>query len=165
MTVLRPATPDDIGAIAAIYAHHVDHGFGSFEEIPPGEAEMARRFRAITEAGFPYLVAAAADGRILGYAYAGPYRPRSAYRHTVEDSVYVLPDAVGQGVGRALLARLIEEARARGYRQMIAVIGDSGNTASIALHRAHGFSHQGVLRHVGLKKGRWLDSVLMQLSL
>ncbi|MFZ2871822.1 GNAT family N-acetyltransferase [Zavarzinia sp.] len=162
---LRPAVAGDVGAIAAIYAHHVEHGFGSFEERPPDPAEMTQRFEAISGAGFPYLVAEADDGRILGYAYAGPYRPRSAYRHTVEDSVYVLPAAVGRGVGRALLAGLIEEARARGFRQMIAVIGDSDNAGSIALHRALGFSPQGVLRHVGLKKGRWLDSVLMQLSL
>lgn len=162
---LRAAEAGDLGAIAAIYAHHVENGFGSFEESAPDIAEMTRRFQAITGAGFPYLVAVDGEGAILGYAYAGPYRPRSAYRHTVEDSVYVAPGAAGRGVGRALLARLIEEARGRGFRQMIAVIGDSDNTGSIALHRSLGFSLQGVLRHVGLKKGRWLDSVLMQLSL
>lgn len=162
---LRAAEAGDLAAITAIYAHHVESGFGSFEETAPDLAEMTRRFQAITGAGYPYVVAVDEDGAILGYAYAGPYRPRSAYRHTVEDSVYVAPESVGRGIGRALLARLIGEARGRGFRQMIAVIGDSDNTGSIVLHRGLGFSHQGTLRHVGLKKGRWLDSVLMQLSL
>lgn len=162
---IRGARATDVAAIRAIYAHHVEHGFGSFEEVPPEEAEMLRRFEAVTGAGYPYLVAEDAAGRLLGYAYAAAYRPRVAYRMTVEDSVYVDPAAVGRGIGRALLARLIEDCRTRGYRQMIAVIGDSGNAGSIALHGALGFVHQGLLRDVGFKKGRWLDSVLMQLTL
>jgi len=162
---LRPAEAADVPGIAALYGHHVAEGFASFEEVPPDAAEMARRRETLVGSGFPYLVAADEAGTVLGYAYAGPYRPRSAYRFTVEDSIYVAPAAAGRGIGRALLTRLIEECRARGYRQIIAVIGDSANLPSIQLHRALGFEPAGLLRHVGLKKGRWLDSVLMQLSL
>lgn len=161
--ILRPATHADLSAIRAIYAHAVTHGTASFELTPPDEAEMTRRFLALMDGGYPYLVAE--DGRLLGYAYAGPYRPRPAYRWTVENSVYVSPEAKGSGVGRALLAALIEAAEAKGYRQMIAVIGDSDNAPSIGLHRALGFEHVGTFRSVGFKHGRWLDSVLMQRSL
>ena len=121
---LRPAEAADVPGIAALYGHHVAEGFASFEEVPPDAAEMARRRETLVGSGFPYLVAADEAGTVLGYAYAGPYRPRSAYRFTVEDSIYVAPAAAGRGIGRALLSRLIEECRARGYRQIIAVIGD-----------------------------------------
>ncbi len=151
-------------AIHAIYAHHVLHGLASFEEVPPDEAELDRRRADIVARGLPYLVAVI-DGRVRGYAYAGPYRPRSAYRFSVEDSVYVAPDAAGRGVGRALLGEVIRHCAALGMRQMVAVIGDSGNGASIRLHEALGFRRAGELRSIGFKLGRWVDSVLMQLEL
>jgi phosphinothricin acetyltransferase len=140
------------------------HGVASFEEVPPDEAELERRRGDIVARGLPYLVGVS-GGRIRGYAYAAPYRARSAYRFSVEDSVYVAPDAVGQGVGRALLAEVIRRCTALGLRQMVAVIGDSGNGASIRLHESLGFRHAGLLRSVGFKHGRWVDSVLMQLAL
>ena len=158
---IRPATPADLPAIAAIYGDAVLGGCASFELAPPAEAEMAARLAKIVDAGFPWLVAEA-DGAVLGYAYAGPYRTRPAYADTLENSIYVAPDAKGRSVGRALLAELIAITTAGGWRQMIAVIGDSANTASIGLHAALGFTHAGVLRAVGWKHGRWLDSVLMQ---
>ncbi len=162
--LVRPSTQDDLPAIQAIYAHHVTHGFGSFEEVPPDVREMAARRLAIVERGLPHLVAEA-DGRVLGYAYAGPYRPRPAYRYTVENSVYVAPEAIRHGVGRALLTTLIEVCEAGPWRQMIAVIGDRGNTASIALHAALGFHEAGHLKAVGFKLGRWVDVVIMQRAL
>ena len=158
---IRPATNADIPAITRIYADAVEHGTASFELEPPNEAEMARRMQELTDNGFPNL-AADVDGTLAGYAYAGPYRARPAYRFTIENSVYVAPEAQGRGVGRALLKALIEAAERSGYRQMIAVIGDSGQTASIALHAALGFAYVGTLPHVGFKFGRWLDTVLMQ---
>ena len=158
---IRPATPDDAGTIAAIYAHHVLHGTATFEELPPDAGELARRQAEIVGRGLPYLVAEA-EGRLLGYAYAGPLRPRSAYRFSLEDSIYLDPAATGQGLGRRLLDRLIVDCTAAGARQMVAVIGDSGNAASIALHARAGFVHAGLLRSVGLKFGRWLDTVQMQ---
>ncbi len=161
MPLLRDATVDDIAPIHAIYAHHVLHGAASFEEVPPDAAEMANRFRALRQKRMPYIVAVQ-DHRLLGYAYAGPYRPRSAYRFTVEDSIYLAPDAAGRGIGRRLLAEIIERSTALGMRQMIAVIGDSDNVASIALHRALGFAMIGTFPAVGFKFGRWIDSVLMQ---
>ncbi len=161
---IRPARPADLPRIAAVYADAVLNGVASFELEPPDEAEMAARFARITGAGLPWL-AAEIDGRLVGYAYAGPYRPRPAYRFTLENSVYVDPEARGAGVGHALLARLIDAAAALGCRRMIAVIGDSGNAASIGLHRALGFTPAGVLRSVGWKHGRWLDSVLMERAL
>lgn len=161
---IRPATPSDIPAIAAIYDEAVRTGTASFELTPPGAAEMARRHAAIVEAGFPYL-AMEEGGGLLGYAYASAFRPRIAYRHTVENSIYVAPEAQGRGVGRALLAALIVQCEAQGFRQMVAVIGDSGNAGSIALHRACGFTHIGVLPSTGLKFGRWIDTVLMQRAL
>lgn len=151
-------------AIAAIYAHHVRHGTASFETEPPDIAEMRRRRADILARALPYL-AAERDGIVLGYAYAGPYRSRAAYRDTVEDSIYLHPDAIGQGIGRRLLAALIEACAARGFRQMIAVVGDSGTIPSIRLHEAMGFRVVGVLRAVGHKHGRWLDSVLLQRAL
>lgn len=161
---IRSVTPEDIGDITGIYAHAVAHGTASFEIEPPGEAEMATRCRALVDGGFPYLVADV-GGWIAGYAYAGPYRARVAYRFTVEDSVYVRPDAHGHGIGRMLLTELIAQARARSFRQMIAVIGDSAQLPSIALHRSLGFVMVGTFTNVGFKHGRWLDSVLMQRAL
>jgi L-amino acid N-acyltransferase YncA len=162
---IRSASGADISAITGIYAAAVTHGTASFELEPPDQAEMARRMRELMDNGFPYLTAEN-GGALVGYAYAGPYRQRPAYRLTVEDSVYVAPDAQRRGIGRALLAALIEQSEARGYRQMIAVIGDSTlQAASIGLHEALGFHHVGILQGVGFKHGRWLDSVLMQRAL
>jgi len=161
---IRPATAEDIPAITAIYAHHVRHGRASFEIEPPDEAEIRRRQEALLAQDMPYLVLEQ-DGTVLGYAYAGPYRPRPAYRDTVENSIYVRADQAGHGFGRRLLAALIEACEERGLRQMVAVVGDSGNTASIGLHRAMGFREVGVLRAVGWKHGQWLDIVLLQRAL
>ena len=161
---IRPATPADIPAITRIYDQAVREGTASFEIVPPDEAEMRRRYDSLRSGGYPYLVADLA-GVIAGYAYAGPYRARPAYRWTVENSVYVDVAAQRRGVGRVLLARLIAESAARGYRQMIAVIGDSANASSIELHRAAGFRMVGTFDNVGFKFGRWLDSVLMQRAL
>ena len=162
--LLRPATAADIAAIAAIYGPAVLHGTASFELEPPDEAEMLRRFQAVAEAGYPYFVATL-EGRVVGYAYANAYRTRPAYRFTVEDSVYVAPEAQGKGVGKLLLKALIEASAARGYRLMVAVIGDSRNQASITLHRNAGFTFCGTIHSVGYKFGRWLDSVIMELPL
>jgi L-amino acid N-acyltransferase YncA len=161
---LRPATPADIPAIAAIYRPAVTEGTASFELEPPDEAEMLRRFSAIADAGYPYFVAEI-DGCVAGYAYAGAYRTRPGYRFTVENSVYVAPDAQGKGVGRLLLAAVIEACTAKGYRLMVAIIGDSANFASISLHRRAGFRFCGTIHSVGHKFGRWLDSVVMELPL
>ncbi len=161
---IRPATAADIPAITAIYRPAVLTGTASFEVDPPDEEEMRRRFEAITGAGYPYFVAEL-GGCVAGYAYAGPYRTRPAYRYTVENSVYVAPDAQGKGVGRALLAPLIAACTRQGYRLMVAVIGDSANLASITLHRRAGFTHCGTIHAVGFKFGRWLDSVIMELPL
>jgi L-amino acid N-acyltransferase YncA len=159
--LLRSAGPADIPAITRIYAHAVRYGTASFELEPPDEAEMARRQAALIDGGFPYL-AAELDGAIAGYAYAGPYRARPAYRWTVEDSIYVAPQAHRRGIGRVLLDRLVAECTARDFRQMIAVIGDSQNAPSIELHRVAGFRLVGTFENVGFKFDRWLDSVLMQ---
>lgn len=159
--LIRPATPADVPRFVAIYADAVLNGCASFELEPPDVAEMTARLAKIVEAGMPWLVAEV-DGRVEGYAYAGAYRPRPAYRNTVENSVYVDPAAKGHGLGRRLLEALIDATTALGFRQMIAVIGDSANAASIGLHTALGFEPAGVLRSVGWKHGRWLDSVLMQ---
>jgi len=161
---IRPATAADIPAITAIYAFEVREKTASFEMTPPDEAEMMRRFTAITGGDFPYLVAET-GGRIAGYAYAGPYRPRPAYRYTVENSVYLDPAFYRRGIGSALLRELIAQCATRGYRQMIAVIGDSANAASIGLHQSAGFAMIGTHPDVGFKFGRWLDSVQMQLAL
>jgi L-amino acid N-acyltransferase YncA len=161
---VRAATLSDLPDIQAIYAHAVRTGFGTFEEEPPAVEEMQRRFLAIKERAFPYLVSEL-DGRIAGYAYAGAFRPRSAYRHTCESSVYVAHDAQRRGVARALMLRVIADCQALGQQQMLAVIGDSGNLASIGLHAALGFQHVGVFKSVGLKFGRWVDVVLMQREL
>ena len=162
MTLLiRPSTDADVAAITAIYGWNVLNGLGTFEEIPPDSAEMARRRAVFLDKGLPYLVAEQ-DGVVLGYAYAGPFRLRAAYRFTVEDSVYVGPDAVGKGVGKALLGALIEACEALGLRQICAVIGDSGNAASIGLHASLGFEQKGVFPDMGYKFGRWVDLVWMQ---
>jgi L-amino acid N-acyltransferase YncA len=161
---VRPAAPDDLPAIQAIYAHHVRHGLATFEEEPPSADEIRRRFLEVAAKGLPWL-AADFGGVIAGYGYCAPYRARSAYRYALEDSVYVREDYHGRGVGAALLESLIERCTALGYRQMIAVIGDSAHAASINLHASLGFLRVGTLRSVGFKFGRWVDSVLMQRAL
>ncbi len=158
---IRPAQPRDLAAITRIYDCAVRHGTASFEIEPPDEREMARRYEALRTGGYPYLVAEL-DGEILGFAYVGPYRARAAYRWSVEDTIYVAPSSQRRGIGRALLEQLIVDAEAGGFRQMIAVIGDSANAGSIELHRASGFRLVGTFDNVGFKFGRWLDSVLMQ---
>ena len=161
---IRPADAADLPFITEIYQHAVRFGPATFELVPPDLAEMAGRFRALKDGGFPYLVAAL-EGRVVGYAYAGPYRPRPAYRFTVENSVYLQPAIHRRGIGLQLLQRLIAECEARGFRQMIAVIGDSANAASIGVHAACGFEMSGTHPSVGLKFGRWLDTVMMQRAL
>jgi L-amino acid N-acyltransferase YncA len=162
--IVRPSRDDDIATIAAIYGHHVLNGLASFEEVPPEVEEMARRRRDILARGLPYLVAEA-GGRVLGYSYAGPFRPRVGYRFSLEDSIYVDPDTVGRGVGRALLSAVLARCEELGYRQMIAVIGGSETLPSIRLHAALGFTHVGVFTGIGFKFGRWVDTVLMQRTL
>lgn len=162
--LVRPATETDMAAVAAIYEHHVLTGTATFEIEPPTVPDMRSRRAAIAEAGLPYLVATI-DNRVAGYAYAGPYRPRPAYRFTVEDSIYISPEWQGRGLGRRLLSEVIAACESAGYRQMVAVIGDSNNAASIRLHSAFGFRTVGVLTSVGLKFGRWIDTVLMQREL
>jgi L-amino acid N-acyltransferase YncA len=161
---IRPAAVADLPSITDIYAHEVRFGTATFELIPPDLAEMTRRFHALVEGGFPYLVAVL-DGRVIGYAYASAFRPRPAYRFTVENSVYLRPAIHRRGIGQQLLQRLIGECGARGFRQMIAVIGDSANAASVGVHSRCGFKMIGTHPNVGLKFGRWLDTVMMQLPL
>jgi L-amino acid N-acyltransferase YncA len=158
---IRPATAADAAALAKIYAHHVEHGFGTFEETAPGPDEMAARLAAVSGRGLPWLVAEI-DGAVAGYAYAGPFRARAAYRYTVEDSVYVAEGRRGQGIGKALLEAVIAACEPLGLRQMVAMIGDSANAGSIGLHRACGFSDAGLLPAVGYKAGRWVDVVMMR---
>ncbi len=158
---IRNATVADLPAITAIYQPAVRDGLASWEYDPPDEAEMRRRFESIQAGGYPYVVAER-SGRVVGYAYASVYRPRPGYRFTVENSIYVAADAQRGGVARALLRELIDRCTAAGFRQMIAVIGDSANAPSIQLHRSMGFTYSGVLHAIGWKQGRWLDSVLMQ---
>lgn len=162
--LVRDAAPGDFDTIARIYSHYVEHALATFEEIAPSADDMRARHAAIAAAGLPYLVAEL-DGRPAGYAYASAYRPRSAYRHTIEDSVYVAEGFGRSGIGLALLTALIERCERGPWRQMIAVIGNSGNAGSIALHARLGFEHVGVLRDVGFKHGRWVDTVLMQRAL
>jgi L-amino acid N-acyltransferase YncA len=161
---IRPAEDGDLPAITEIYEHAVRHGTATFELVPPDLAEMTRRYRALMEGGFPYFVATI-DGSVVGYAYAGAYRPRPAYRFTVENSIYLRPASHRRGIGLQLLQRLIIECEARGYRQMIAVIGDSTNAGSIGVHTKTGFTLIGTHPNVGLKFGRWLDTVMMQRAL
>lgn len=162
--VVRDATEADLDAIHAIYAHHVRHSVASFEETPPDVDELRDRRDAVLRHGLPYLVAEC-DGRIAGYAYATPYRTRSAYRHTIEDSIYIDDAQRGRGIGRALLAALLARCEAGPWRQMIAVIADGGTGGSTSLHRAFGFEPAGVLKAVGFKHGRWIDTALMQRAL
>jgi len=164
MQTIRQASDCDIEAIAAIYGYHVRHGTASFETEPPDRTEMMRRYRVLRDHAYPYLVAET-DGAVLGYAYAGPYRTRVAYQNTVEDSIYVRADLTGRGVGAQLLSGLIAACEQRGYRQIIAVVGDSASIASVRLHERYGFSYIGTLRSVGYKHERWLDSVLLQRAL
>ena len=161
---IRPTAAADLPAITEIYGHAVRYGTATFELIPPDLAEMTRRFGVLMDGGYPYLVAVL-DGRVVGYAYAGAYRPRPAYRFTVENSVYLQPAIHRRGIGQQLLQRLIAESEARGYRQMIAVFGDSANAGSIGVHTRCGFQMIGTHTHVGFKFGRWLDTVMMQLAL
>ena len=161
---VRSACEEDIPAAQAIFAHEVRHGLATFEEVPPPVDVMVERWRKVTEAGMPYVVAER-EGEILGYALAGVYRPRPAYRFTLESSVYVKPKGRGQGIARALMARVLTDGEAGEWEQMVAVIGDSGNVASIGLHRALGFEHVGTLQRVGFKFDRWVDTVIMQRSL
>lgn len=158
---MRPATPDDLPEIQAIYAHHVLHGLASFEEVPPDVAEIRSRFDEVLSRGLPYL-AADSGGRVVGYGYCNLFRTRSAYRYALEDSIYVRDGLQGRGIGKALLSVLVERCTALGYRQLIAVIGDSGNAGSIGLHASLGFLRSGTLRSTGFKFGRWVDTVTMQ---
>ena len=162
--IVRAAEARDAAALAEIYGHAVLHGFGTFETDPPGPDWMEAKRREVQGYGLPFHVAEDA-GRVLGYAYAGPFRPRPGYRYTVEDSVYVAPDAQGRGVGRAVLEKVLADCEALGLRQVVAVIGDSGNAGSIGLHLALGFEHSGVGRSFGHKLGRWVDIVWMQKAL
>ena len=161
---IRAAKDSDVAAITEIYAHHVLHGTGSFEIDAPDAAEMARRRLDVVDRGLPYLVAESGN-TVIGYAYATLYRTRVAYRFTLEDSVYVHQDHMGRGIGAALLAQLIPACKEWGCRQLVAVIGDSENTSSVRVHEKLGFQHSGVLRGVGFKFDRWVDTVLMQLPL
>ena len=162
---IRGASEADAAAVGAIYGHHVLHSLGTFEEAPPSDADMAGRIAGVLGHGLPYLVAEDDDGAVLGFAYASPFRPRAAYRYTAEESVYVHPDTVGKGVGKALVAEVIRICEAMGLRQLVAVIGDSGNAASRGLHRSLGFTEIGVGRAFGHKHGRWVDIVWMQRAL
>jgi L-amino acid N-acyltransferase YncA len=162
--LIRPAAPQDLPAIQSIYAHHVLHGLASFEEEAPAVEEMQRRYEDVTRQGLPYLVAEE-NGEVLGYGYCTLYRTRSAYRYTLEDSIYVKQGKQGKGVGKAVLTELIARCTALNYRQIIAVIGDSANAASIAVHASLGFVRSGSLRSSGYKFGRWVDTVFMQLPL
>jgi L-amino acid N-acyltransferase YncA len=161
---VRDAQSADMAAVQAIYAHHVLHGRATFEEVPPTRDDLLSRRAAVLAAGLPYLVAEV-DGEIAGYCYAVPYRPRPAYRHTIEDSVYVAHDRAGRGIGRALLRTLVERCEQGPWRQLLAIVGNSGNAGSLALHESLGFQRIGVLRSVGFKLGAWTDTVLMQRAL
>jgi L-amino acid N-acyltransferase YncA len=162
--IVRDSALQDIRVVEGIYGHHVRNGLASFEEAAPLFAELARRRAEVLDAGLPYLVAEL-GGRVVGYAYASPYRERTAYRFTVEDSVYVEPALVGRRIGRELLASLISRCAGGRWRQMVAVIGDSANIASIRLHERAGFRLVGTLQSVGFKLGRWVDTVVMQRDL
>lgn len=162
--IIRPCEPADIRYVQAIYAHHVLSGFGTFEEAPPTVEEVQRRYGILKEKNFPFLVAEV-DGQVAGYAYAGPYNTRSGYRYTCEDTVYVAPKMNRRGIGRALLLEVIAECQRLNLRQMLAVIGDSGNQGSIGLHTQLGFEQVGVFKNVGYKFDRWVDVVVMQRAL
>ena len=163
MPTIRPSRDDDIDAITLIYAHHVLHGTGTFEVDPPSVQDMRARRAEVLARGLPWLIAES-DNQVSGFAYCNWFKPRPAYRFSAEDSIYLAPHANGQGLGRALLAELATQAERAGVRKLIAVIGDSGNTGSIGVHRALGFQHVGVLASCGWKFDRWLD-VVMERSL
>jgi phosphinothricin acetyltransferase len=163
-TLIRPSLPADLPAVTAIYAHHVTHGKGSFELEPPDLNDMSRRRSDVLAKGLPHLVASR-GAEVLGFAYAGAFRPRPAFRFMAEDSVYIHADHAGQGLGRALLAELLRHCEALGIRQMLGVIGDSANAGSIGVHRSVGFEQVGVLKSCGWKFERWLDVVLMEKTL
>lgn len=164
MTTIRPSQPEDVAAIAAIYAHHVLHGTGTFEIDPPTVDDMASRRADVLSKGLPYLVAC--DGeQVLGFAYCNWFKPRPAYRYSAEDSVYMAPQAQGMGLGRALMAELMAQAEKAGVRKLIAIIGDSTNAGSIGLHRSVGFSHVGTLKSCGWKFNQWRDVVMMDIAL
>jgi len=164
MVAIAPALPADAAEVAEIYAHHVLHGTASYETVPPDAAEMAARMAKVMGPGWPWLIARDSDGTMLGYAYASQFRDRAAYRYACENSIYIRDVCRGRGIGKALLAALIEASEQFGFRQMIAVIG-GGNPASVALHAALGFSHAGTMRSIGRKHGLWLDTVYMQRAL
>ena len=161
---VRDATAQDIPALTEIYAHHVLHGFGTFEYVPPGVADFEEKWKDIRNLGLPFLVAERTDG-VIGYAYASVFRPRPGYRYTIEDSVYIRDDQRGHGIGSALMAPLLKHCEAIGARQVVAVIGDSLNAGSIGLHRKFGFEDSGIVRSAGFKLGRWVDIYMMQKSL
>lgn len=162
--IVHDAAADDIAACLSIYAYHVKHGFGTFDETPPSLSEYDAKWRGIVDAGLPFLVAIEGS-EVIGFAYASVFRPRPGYRYTVEDSVYIRDDRRGRGVGKALLWPLLERLQGLGVRQVVAVIGDSQNTGSIGLHAKAGFTHSGTMRSVGYKHGRWVDTVMMQKAL
>lgn len=164
MPIIRPSQLEDLPAITAIYAHHVLHGTGTFEVDPPTQDDMASRRADVLSKGLPYLVATEGD-ELLGFAYCNWFKPRPAYRFSAEDSIYMVPDAQSRGMGRALLAELMMQAELAGVRKLIAVIGDSANTGSVAVHRSAGFSEVGILKSCGWKFERWLDVVMMDKSL
>ena len=161
MLTIRPSADDDVKDVTAIYAHHVLHGTGTFETVPPTEADMAARRADVLGKGLPYLVAEE-GGQVLGFAYCQWFKPRPAYRFSAEDSIYLHPDARGKGLGKQLLAELARQAEAAGIRKLIAVIGDSGNAGSVGVHRSLGFTQVGIFQSCGWKFGRWLDIVLME---
>jgi phosphinothricin acetyltransferase len=165
MPTIRPSHDGDLPAIARIYGHHVLHGTGTFETTPPTEAEMATRRADVLGKGLPWLVVEGDDGQVLGFAYGNWFKPRPAYRFSVEDSIYLAPEATGQGLGRALLAELLAALERGGIRKVMAVIGDSANAGSIGVHRALGFEHVGTVKSCGWKFNRWLDIVLMEKTL
>lgn len=162
--LVRPAEPDDLAAVAGIYEYYVLGSVATFEEVPPGVADWRKRLDDLTGRELPFLVATV-GGAVAGYAYAGPFRPKPAYRHTVEDSIYLAPGWTGRGLGRALLGALLAGCSRAGVRQVVAVIADTGSDASAALHRSLGFTHAGRLVGVGYKHGRWVDTMLMQRDL
>ena len=161
---VRAALPADLGAIAAIFAHYVTTSEATFEETPPGVSQWQRRLDDLTERGLPFLVAEA-DGTVAGYALAGPWRPKPAYRHTVEDSIFLAPERTGRGLGGLLLRALLADCASAGAHQALAVIADTGDPASVMLHKSCGFTEAGRLRAVGYKHGRWVDTLLLQLDL
>ena len=162
MPLIRPSRDDDVAAITRIYAHHVLHGTGTFETTPPTEAEMAQRRADVLGKNLPWLVLEDDDGHVTGYAYGNWFKPRPAYRFSVEDSIYLAPEAAGRGLGRLLLAELVAVLERSGIRKVMAVIGDSDNAGSVGVHRALGFEHVGTVKACGWKFGRWLDIVLME---